>query len=74
MLIYLDSAILIYFMDGIGSFRVRAVNRLAALRTARDHIAVNDLTRLECRVKPIQRGDALRLRIFDGFFVYLVFK
>ncbi len=53
MLIYLDSAILIYYLDGIGPFQVLAANRLVAIRTAGDHIAVSDLTRLECRVKPI---------------------
>jgi uncharacterized protein len=68
MLIYLDSAILIYYFDGIGPFQIRATNRLTALQVAGDQVAVSDLTRLECRVKPIQLGDALRLSKFDGFF------
>jgi predicted nucleic acid-binding protein len=68
MPIYLDSAILIYYLDGIGSFQTRAANRLIALRGAGDQVAVSDLTRLECRVKPIQLGDTLRLSKFDGFF------
>lgn len=68
MLIYLDSAILIYYLDGVGSFQARAAHRLAALRAAGDQVAVSDLTRLECRVKPIQLGDTLRLSKFDGFF------
>ena len=68
MLIYLDSAILIYYFDGIGSFQNRAGNRLTALRAAGDQVAVSDLTRLECRVKPLQLGDTLRLSKFDGFF------
>jgi uncharacterized protein len=68
MLIYLDSAILIYYLDGIGPFQARAVNRLTTLRAAGDQVAASDLTRLECRVKPIQLGDTLRLSKFDGFF------
>jgi uncharacterized protein len=68
MLIYLDSAILIYYLDGTGPFQVRAANRLTALQVAGDQVALSDLTRLECRVKPIQLGDTLRLRKFDGFF------
>ena len=68
MLIYLDSAILIYYLDGVGSFQARAAHRLTALRAAGDQVAVSDLTRLECRVKPIQLGDTLRLSKFDGFF------
>jgi uncharacterized protein len=68
MLIYLDSAILIYYLDGIGPFQARAVNRLTTLRAAGDQVAASDLTRLECRVKPTQLGDTLRLSKFDGFF------
>ena len=68
MLIYLDSAILIYYLDGIGPFQARAANRLTTLRAAGDQVAVSDLTRLECRVKPLQLGDTLRLSKFDGFF------
>jgi uncharacterized protein len=68
MLIYLESAILIDHLDGIGPFQVRAANRLVAMRAAGDHVTVSDLTRLECRVKPIQLGDTLRLSKFDGFF------
>jgi uncharacterized protein len=68
MLIYLDSAILIYYFDGIGPFQSQASNRLTMLRAAGDQVAVSDLTRLECRVKPLQLGNTLRLSKFDGFF------
>jgi predicted nucleic acid-binding protein len=68
MLIYLDSAILIYHLDGIGPFQARPANRLTTLRAGGDQVAVSDLTHLECRVKPIQLGDTLRLSKFDGFF------
>ncbi len=68
MLIYCDSVILIHFLDANDASHVRAAQRLAALRSAGDEMAVSDLTRLECRVKPIQLADGLRLAIFDGFF------
>ncbi len=68
MLIYCDSAILIYFLDSAGSLYQRAANRLAALHSAGDQIAISDLTRLECRVKPIRDGDMPRLIRFDQFF------
>jgi predicted nucleic acid-binding protein len=68
MLIYCDSAIVIYFYEHTGPFNARAVKRLTALRAAGDRIAVSDLTRLECRVKPIRLGNAAALAIFDGFF------
>jgi predicted nucleic acid-binding protein len=68
MLIYFDSVIVIYLIDHTGSFQGRAVARLATLAAAGDGIAVSDLTRLECRVRPIARGDAAKLAGFDAFF------
>lgn len=68
MLIYCDSVILIYFFDHTGPFHGRAVARLSALRTAGDLVADSDLTRLECRMKPIRLGNASALPLFDGFF------
>ena len=69
MLIYCDSVILIYYLDANDSFHQKADIRLTALRSAGGEIAVSDLSRLECRVKPLQLADAQRLAIFDGFFV-----
>jgi predicted nucleic acid-binding protein len=68
VLIYFDSVIVIYLLDHVGPFHVRAVARLASLLGAGDRIAVSDLTRLECRVKPMKNGDALKLAEFDAFF------
>lgn len=68
MLIYCDSVILIYLLDAADSFHDRAVARMGALKAAGDRIAVSDLTRLECRVKPIQVGDLARLHVFETFF------
>ena len=68
MLIYFDSVIAIYLLDHTGSFQRRAAARLALLESAGDRIAVTDLTRLECRVKPLARGDAVKLAGFDVFF------
>ena len=67
MLRYLDSVILIYYLDAVGPFHVRAEQRLTALRSAGDRIGVSDLTRLECRVQPLQQGDQQRLAIFDQY-------
>ncbi|MBI1914935.1 MAG: PIN domain-containing protein [Planctomycetes bacterium] len=68
MLIYLDSVIVIYLLDNTGSFNTRATHRLAALVAAGDRVAVSDLTRLECRVKPIKDGNPAKLADFDAFF------
>jgi uncharacterized protein len=68
VLIYLDSVILIYALDHVGPFQTRADNRLRAIVAAGDQIAISDLTRLECRIKPIQLGDLRKLQVFDSFF------
>jgi uncharacterized protein len=68
MVVYLDSVIVIYYLDAADQFHQLAKTRLAALATAGDEIAVSDLTRLECRVGPIQQADQQRLAIFDQFF------
>lgn len=68
MLIYCDSVILIYFFDHTGPFQVRAAARMSTLRAAGDLVAVSDLTRLECRMKPIRLGNTAALALFDGFF------
>src|SRR5260370_37491257 len=68
MTIYCDSVILIYLLDATGAFQVRAQTRIATLQAAGDRIACSDLSRLECRVKPIRNGDAASLAQFDSFF------
>jgi predicted nucleic acid-binding protein len=60
--------ILIYLLEYTGPFNARATARLATLRAAGDQVAISDLTRLECRVKPMQRGDAAGVLQYDRFF------
>jgi predicted nucleic acid-binding protein len=67
MLVYLDSAICVYAVEGVPSFQARARTRLADLRTAGDQPAISDLTWLECRVKPIRQGDATLLNDMEAF-------
>lgn len=57
MLIYLDSVIVIYIIEGLSAWKTRAERRLSDLRSAGDRIAISDLTWLECRVKPLRLGD-----------------
>ena len=67
MLLYLDTVICIYALEGAPSFQVRARARLAAARAAGDQPAISDLTWLECRVKPIRLGDAAALADMEAF-------
>ena len=65
MLVYLDSVICIYAVEGSPSFMARARARLAAMRA--DQPAISDLTWLECRVKLIRLGDAAALADMEAF-------
>lgn len=68
MVVYCDSVILIYWLDQVGPFHLRAETHLQVLQAGRDWIAVSDLTRLECRVGASKRKDAVALAGFDRFF------
>ena len=65
MLIYLDSVAVIYLVEQVQPFLPRVEAHTNAAGAA---LAVSDLTRLECRVHPLMRGDAPRLAQFDAFF------
>jgi predicted nucleic acid-binding protein len=67
MLVYLDSVICIYAVEGAPSFQAKARARLSVLRAAGDQPAISDLTWLECRVKPIRLGDATALADMEAF-------
>jgi predicted nucleic acid-binding protein len=67
MLVYLDSVICIYAVEGAPSFQTRAAARLAALRATGDQPAISDLTWLECRVRPIRVGDPTALAVMEAF-------
>ena len=67
MLVYLDTVICIYAVEGAPSFQARAKARLVALRAAGDQPAISDLTWLECRVKPIRVADAIALADVEAF-------
>jgi len=68
MVIYCDSVILIYWLDQVGPFHIRAESRIQTLQLGGDQMAVSDLTRLECRVGALRRNDASSLATFDQFF------
>src|SRR4051794_13873008 len=67
MLVYLDTVICIYAVEGAPSFQARARARLAAMQVAGDQPAISDLTWLECRVKPIRLGDSVGLADMERF-------
>src|SRR6266540_619359 len=60
--VYLDSVAFIYFVEQRQPWFVRIHRRLTA---APVRLVVSDLTRMECRVKPISTGNSILLAAFD---------
>lgn len=61
---YLDSCIVIYIVEKIADYR----ETLLQLLPEDAQIFVSDLTRMECRVKPIQENNTMLLEEYDLFF------
>lgn len=68
MTVYLDANFVIYFIESNPIWGPKINAYLTALLANGDRIAVNDLTRLECRVGPLLSGDSLLLNKFTIFF------
>ncbi|HEX7387988.1 MAG TPA: PIN domain-containing protein [Castellaniella sp.] len=68
MTLFLDSCVLIYLIQGREPFARHAQQALRALAAPEAQIALSRLTRLECRVGPMQRNDQHTLALFDRFF------
>ena len=65
MRIYVDSAVVIYTVEQVAPYAEVVDSRLSALDAV---IVTSDLTRMECRVKPLREEKAALLRDFDDFF------
>lgn len=61
MLTYLDSCILIYWVEGPAPFDARVRVHIATLQAAGHRFAVSELNRLECLVKPLAIDDGTLL-------------
>lgn len=68
--LFLDACILIYRFEGEASVVARVEKTLVRLRQAdRDvRIAVSDISRLECRVRPLREGRRDLVIEYDRFF------
>jgi predicted nucleic acid-binding protein len=66
---YLDTAPVVYLVERVPELGAQVWARLSA-----DDVeaVASDLTRLECRVKPLRAADPARLADFDAFFAGLV--
>lgn len=70
MIAFLDANALIYLIEGAMPFSGRVRKRLQALADANKdmRLGVSSLSRLECRVGPMQSGDTEALAAYDTFF------
>jgi predicted nucleic acid-binding protein len=69
MRIYLDAMIVIYAVEDIAPYAARIDTRLVVPNVVQ---VTSELTRLECRVKPVREKDARLLIAFDDYFTQVV--
>ena len=65
MRIYLDSAPIIYLVEGVEPFATAVRKHLSSADIEQ---ICSDLSRLECRVKPLHVGDTNLLADYDDYF------
>jgi uncharacterized protein len=63
--VYLDAAPVIYTVEQVPLYAAAVDAQLSAHGVVR---VASDLTRMECRVKPLREGNADLLKDFDGYF------
>lgn len=68
MILFLDSNIVIYVVEGNPAFAPKTVLRLATAQTAGDSFMISDLTRMECLVGPLKTQNVMVEASFHAFF------
>ena len=70
MRVYLDSAPLVYLIENVAPYAPVLTQRLAQPGVTQ---ICSELSRLECRVKPLRDGEADLLAAFDTYFADIIF-
>lgn len=65
MRLYLDSAPVIYAVEQVAPYAAVLDTRLSAAEIVQ---IVSDLTRMECRIKPLREGNAALLKDYEAYF------
>jgi predicted nucleic acid-binding protein len=68
MILFLDTNIVIYVVEGNPAFAPKVVARLAAARSAGDAFMISDLTRMECLVGPLKTNNSAVQSSYHAFF------
>jgi predicted nucleic acid-binding protein len=68
--LFLDACVIIYIVEADATFAPRVKRVLARLRAEHPQavLTVSEISRLECRVRPLREGDSVALGMFDTFF------
>ena len=69
MRVYLDSAPIIYLVEDFAPYASALESRLAAPGVVQ---ICSELSRLECRIKPIRDGEGALLAAFDSYFADII--
>ncbi len=64
MRLYLDAAPVIYTVEQVEGFATAVDERIGSSEVT---LVASDLTRMECRVKPLREGNAELLKDFDNY-------
>jgi predicted nucleic acid-binding protein len=65
---YVNANIAIYVVEQNPTWGPKATARIQQLRSQGDSLAISDLSRLECMVGPLKKGDMQLLAIYQQFF------
>lgn len=65
MSLYLDSCVLIYYVEQNPQFFAQIDQRICDVNT---RITVSDLVRMECRIQPLRMANVRLLERFESFF------
>ncbi len=67
--IYLDAVSIIYLVENVEPYAAVMIARLDQPGTVQ---LCSELTRLECRVKPLRDGEKALLTAFDSYFAHII--
>jgi predicted nucleic acid-binding protein len=68
VIVFLDTNIVIYLTEMPPGFGQRAASRISASKAKGDTFMISDLTRMECRVRPLRASNGPLLAAYDNFF------
>lgn len=68
MTAFLDTNVAIYFVEQPPGWGAKVTSRIGVFRAAGEPLAVSDLIRMECIVRPLRMNDQMQLADFVSFF------